>query len=135
MCSSPLIADGKLIVNPGAKDASLAALEPRTGKGIWKTPGKPASYGSLLAATFGGRLQVVGFDADSLGGWDVADGKRLWQLLPEKSTTFNVPTPMQVGERLLVAVENNGTALYHFKNQGVIDPKPVAEFEDLAPDT
>ena len=37
--------NGKLIVNPGAKDASLVALEPATGKVVWKCPGKPASYG------------------------------------------------------------------------------------------
>ena len=39
-CSSPLIAGGRLIVNPGAKDASLVALDGASGKAIWKTPGR-----------------------------------------------------------------------------------------------
>jgi outer membrane protein assembly factor BamB len=135
MCSSPLIVDGKLIVNPGSKDASLAALDPRTGKVIWKTPGKPASYGSFLAGTFGGKKQIVGYDIDSLGGWDVAAGKRLWSLTPPRKNDFNVPTPVQVGEQLLVSTENNGTRLYRFKDGGAIDPKPAAENTDLAPDS
>ncbi len=135
MCSSPLIVDDKLIVNPGAKKASLVALEPRTGKVIWKTPGEPAGYGSFFAGTFGGKKQIVGYDLNTLGGWDAATGKRLWKLTPPRSNDFNVPTPVQVGKMLLVATENNGTRLYRFKKNGEIDPNPVALNGDLAPDS
>jgi outer membrane protein assembly factor BamB len=135
MCSSPLLVDGKLIINPGGKDASLVALDPTDGKLLWKVAGKPASYGNLIAATFAGRKQIVGFDSDSLGGWDVATGKRLWRLAPERRSDFNVPTPIAVGEQLLVAWENNGTFLYNFDKDGKIDPKPVASYSRLAPDT
>ncbi|MBY0228240.1 MAG: PQQ-like beta-propeller repeat protein, partial [Gemmataceae bacterium] len=83
-CTSPLIAGGKLIHNPGGKDASLVALDPKTGKVVWKTPGAPASYGNFIAATLGGKEQVVGFDAESLGGWDLATGKRLWTVKAER---------------------------------------------------
>jgi outer membrane protein assembly factor BamB len=134
-CSSPLIADGKLIVNPGAKEASLAALDPKTGKVVWKTPGKAAGYGSLIAGPFGRVLQIVGHDADTLGGWDVATGKRLWTVKPDAPNDFNVPTPIAVGGQLLVTTENNGTRLFQFKADGVIDPKPVAVNKKLAPDT
>jgi outer membrane protein assembly factor BamB len=134
MCSSPLIVDGKLIVNPGGKDASLVALEPKTGKVLWKSPGKPASHGSFIAGRFGGKLQIVGYDSDSLGGWDPADGKRLWTVKPPKQD-FNVPTPIQVVDKLLVSTENSGTRLYRFKDNGAIDEKPVAANADLKPDT
>jgi outer membrane protein assembly factor BamB len=134
-CSSPLIADGKLIVNPGAKTASLVALDPPTGKVVWKSPGKPASYGSFIAATLGGNRQIVGYDTDTLGGWDPATGTRLWTLKPDRPSDFNVPTPIAVGERLLISTENNGTRLYGFKPDGTIDPKPAAANKHLAPDT
>ncbi len=62
-------------------------------------------------------------------------GKRLWTLVPPRKNDFNVPTPVQVGEHLLVATENNGTRLYRFKEGGIIDPKLVAESSDLAPDS
>ena len=45
-CSTPLIVDEKLIVNPGAKNASLAALDRLTGRVIWTTPGDPPAYGA-----------------------------------------------------------------------------------------
>jgi outer membrane protein assembly factor BamB len=135
VCSSPLVAGGKLIVNPGGKEASLVALDPKTGKTLWKTPGKAAGYGSLLAGTFGGVSQVVGHDADSLGGWEVETGKRLWAVKPPSPNDFNVPTPIAVGDKLLVATENNRTRLFKFDKGGKIDPTPVATNKSLAPDT
>ncbi len=134
-CSSPLIVDDRLVVNPGGKDASLVALEPSTGKVLWKSPGAPASYGNLIVATLGGKKQIVGFDLESLGGWDPATGKRLWTLKPDRRSDFNVPTPIAIGDRLLVPWENNGTLLFRFDKNGVIDPQPVASYARLAPDT
>ena len=135
VCDSPLIVDGKLIVAPGGKDASLVALDPKTGKPVWKSPGNPAGYGSFIAATLGGMLQIVGHDAETLGGWDAKTGKRLWTVKPDRAGDFNVPTPIVVGDMLLVATENNGTRLFAFKADGTIDPKPVAVNKRLAPDT
>ena len=133
-CSSPLIVANKLIVNPGAKAASLVALDPQTGRTLWKTPGAAAGYGSLIAGKFGGRLQIVGHDAVSLGGWDVATGKRLWKVVPEFTGDFNVPMPLAVNGKLLVTTENNGTRLFTFDTKGMINPKPIAVNEDLNPD-
>ncbi len=135
VCDSPLIADGKLIVAPGGKDAALVALDPKTGKPVWKTPGKPAGYGSFIAAKFGGTLQIIGYDTETLGGWEAKTGKRLWTLTPERKGDFNVPTPTVVGDKLLVTTENNGTRLFAFKADGTIEPKPTATHKRLAPDT
>jgi outer membrane protein assembly factor BamB len=133
-CSSPLIADGKLIVNPGAPQASLLALAPKTGEVLWQSPGGPAGYGSLIYGVFGGVAQVVGYDRTTLGGWDIKTGKRLWKLEPPNEGDFNVPTPIQVGDQLLVGTENNATRLYAFDCQGRIVAEPIAVNEDLAPD-
>jgi len=156
MCSTPLVVGDRLIVNPGGvkpekRDAasgnqgfrsadvetyaSIAALDRHTGKTIWATEGEPAAYASFIAGTFGGRPQVIGYDAVSLGSWDVQTGQRLWRLVPTEEGDFNVPTPIDAGGRLLVATENNGTRLYAFGDDGIIDPKPVAVNTDLAPDS
>lgn len=135
MCASPLLVQQKLIVNPGAKDASLVALDRLTGKVVWRSPGMPAAYASFIVGSFGGVKQIVGYDAVSLGGWDVGTGKRLWRLVPPERGDFNVPTPINVGGRLLVSSENNGTRLYDFNRQGRIIPEPVAANLDLAPDS
>ena len=133
-CSSPLIADDKLIVNPGAKQASLVALDPLTGKVVWQTPGAPHGYGSLIVAALGGVQQIVGHDRESLGGWDAATGKRIWTVKPPAAGDFHVPTPVVVGERLMVVSENNGSRLFRFADAGKIVPESVAENLDLAPD-
>jgi outer membrane protein assembly factor BamB len=134
MCSSPLAVDGKLIVNPGSKDAGLAALDLKTGDVVWKSPTKGRSHGSFIVAQFGGKRQIVGYDHDSLGGWDPASGERLWRLTPTFPNDFNVPTPIAVNGKLFVTTENNGSRLYQFDGAGRIDPQPIARHEDLAPD-
>lgn len=134
-CSTPLVVNDKLIVNPGAEDASVVALDGHTGNVIWKAPGEPAAYSSFIVGTFGNVRQIVGYDAISLGGWDPNSGRRLWKLLPEEEGDFNVPTPININGRLLVASENNGTRLYGFDDSGKIRAKPLAQNLDLAPDT
>jgi outer membrane protein assembly factor BamB/ABC-type phosphate/phosphonate transport system substrate-binding protein len=135
MCSPPLVVDDLLIVNPGGTNASLVALDCVTGRTRWTTPGFPAAYSAFICAEFGGRRQIVGYDQQSLGGWDVKTGARLWQLVPPTEGDFNVPTPIAVDGGVLVATENNGTRLYRFDESGRIIPKPAAEFAGLAPDT
>jgi outer membrane protein assembly factor BamB len=136
-CSSPLVADGRLIVNPGAPDASLVALDPATGAEVWRCPGKPAGHASFVAADVSGVRQVIGYDNATLGGWDPVTGKQLWSLAPEVSGDFNVPTPVLVKDavpRLLVATEMNGTRLHAFRADGTIDPKPLGQRREPAPD-
>lgn len=133
--ATPLIVDDNLIVNPGAKDASLAALDRRTGAIVWKSPGDKPAYASFVLAAFDSVRQIVGYDGVSLGGWDPTTGRRLWRLEPENEGDFNVPTPVVVGNRLLVATENNGTRLFGFDGHGSIVPKPIAKNDTLSPDT
>jgi outer membrane protein assembly factor BamB len=132
-CGSPLVARGKLIVNPGGK-AAVAALEPETGNVLWQGEGGRANYSSFIAGVFGGVEQVVGHDDASLGGWDLATGKRLWSIAMEQGAGFIVPTPVAVGGKLLVADSNNETQLFAFGKDGVIIESPVAKSEDIAPE-
>ncbi len=133
-CSTPLIVDDKLIVNPGAKDASLVALDCQTGEVIWKCSGEPSSYSSFIVGTFGNVRQIVGYDSISVGGWDINTGKRLWKLIPPLEGDFNVPTPINVNGKLLLTSENNGTRLYEFNDDGTIAAEPIAVNMDLTPD-
>lgn len=135
MCSTPLIVDDLLIVNPGGAKASLVALDKVTGHTRWATPGNPAAYSAFICGEFGGRRQIVGYDQISLGGWDVKTGARLWQLVPPTEGDFNVPTPIAMNGGVLVATENNGTRFYRFDETGRIIPTPAAEYQDLSPDT
>ena len=131
---SPLLHDGRLIVQPGGREASLIALDPKTGDVLWESPGRRAGYAGFIVATVQGKAQLIGYDVETLGGWDAATGKRLWEHRPEQTGDFNVPTPLMIGTRLCVFTENNGTRLFDFDAAGKLHNTPVAHFEDLAPD-
>lgn len=133
-CSSPLIVDEKLIVNPGGPDASVVALDPKNGDVIWQSPGGRHAYASFIVGILGDVQQIVGYDQDSLGGWDISTGSRLWTLMPTHKGDFNVPTPVAVNGQLLVTTENNFTRLYTFDAKGRINEKPAAINSELAPD-
>jgi outer membrane protein assembly factor BamB/ABC-type phosphate/phosphonate transport system substrate-binding protein len=132
-CSSPLIVDDMIIVNPGVPTASVAALDANTGKERWRTPGDAQGYGSFIEARLGGVRQIVGHTQSSLCGWDVKAGRQLWSLKPRTEGDFNVPTPIVMGDKLLVATENNGGRLHSFSNDGAIVPDPVAVNTKLNP--
>lgn len=133
--SPPLIVDDMLIVNPGAAEASIVALDRKSGKVVWKTPGHAAAYAPFLVGTFGGVRQIIGYDVAGLGGWDPKTGKRLWDVIPKGRTDFNVGTPVIIDGKMLVATENNDTRLYEFDEKGHLKPEPILVNHELAPDT
>ncbi|MEI6168749.1 MAG: PhnD/SsuA/transferrin family substrate-binding protein [bacterium] len=133
-CGTPLVMDDRIMVQTGNAHSGLVALNRRNGREVWHSPGSLPAYGSLILARLGGRPQIVGHDSDSLGGWDPETGRRLWQLKPALPNDFNVPTPLQVGDMLLVSTENNGTRLYTFNDEGIIRPEPWATTQHLKPD-
>ena len=132
---SPLVADGKLIVQPGGKLASVVALDPESGDVIWQTQGAAPGYSSFIAGTFGGRQQIIGSDAMSLGGWDLSTGQRLWTHVPREKGDFMVPTAVPHGNDIIMVSENNGTRRHGFSSTGVINSAPVAQNDDLKPDS
>lgn len=134
-CGSPLIADDKLIVYAGGPEAALVAFAPKTGGLKWKSPGGKSAYGSLLVGEFGGVRQVVGFDELSLNGWDIASGRRLWNLRWDNEKDFHVPTPIAWNGRLIICSETDGTRMHGFRDGGLLDPKPIGANADLSPDT
>jgi outer membrane protein assembly factor BamB len=134
VCSSPLISEGLLIVNPGGRNASLAALDPKSGRIVWQTPGRPAAFASFIERKVGTVTQLIGYDKETLGGWDARTGARLWEVRPDVKGDFNVPTPVLAGDRLFVTTENNGGRLFAFDAAGQVAADPVATCDDLAHD-
>ncbi len=51
-CGSPLVADGKLIVNPGGK-AAVVAMRPETGDVVWQGEGGRPNYSSFSSSKIG----------------------------------------------------------------------------------
>jgi len=133
-CVSPRIAGGKLIVSPGADRAPFSALEPETGEVVWTAAGKGVNYASTLIGTFGGVPQVVAYDAATAGGWDLGTGRRLWTLKVDCAAGYIVPSPVALGQRILLASGEENSRLLGFGPAGTLEPQPQAVNEDLAPE-
>jgi len=133
-CGSPLMADEKLIVSPGGEGGPVAALDPGTGEVVWTGEGKALNYASFMVGTFGGVLQLVGYDETTAGGWDVKTGRRLWTLEVAYMAGYIVPTPVAVDGRILLTSDQEDARLFGFSSDGAIEPEPKAFNEDVAPD-
>ena len=133
-CGSPLWVDGKVIVAPGAEQAAVVALDPQTGTVLWTGKGTGLGHGSFIAATLGGKKQIVGHDGTHLRGWAIETGEILWTLKPDVAGDFNVPTPLVHAGQLCVATENNGLRLYGFDDAGRLQLPALAQNSKLRPD-
>jgi len=129
-CARPLVDGERLIVGTASPDAALVALNRQTGETLWEAPGNPAGYGGMVAGVFGGRRQIVGCDSKSLGGWNPETGERLWTM---ESDSLNVPTPIDLGGRLLVANEGFGARIYAFNSDGTLCDEPQASNDAFKP--
>jgi outer membrane protein assembly factor BamB len=79
---SPLVDGEKLICTPGGTNATLIALNKRTGAVIWQCAvpgGSEASYSSVVSAKLSGVKQYVQFLATGLVGVDAKTGQLLWR--------------------------------------------------------
>lgn len=128
-CGSPVLVGDKVVFNTGGK-ATLVALKIEDGQTVWQSPGGGVEYSSFILGTFGGVQQLVGVD-DSLSGYDAATGKRLWKIEIDHGQGYVCPTPVNLGGKLLLSDKANKTQLFTFKDGGAIEPKAVAQNEDI----
>lgn len=79
---SPLVDGDVVVVTPGGAQATMVALNKKTGAPIWKSAipgGDPAGYTSAVVVQGGGRKQYVQFLEKGLIGVDAKTGQFLWR--------------------------------------------------------
>ena len=93
---SPLIVGDNVVVTPGGRTATLAALNKNTGETAWKAVVElaRADYSSAILADVQGVRQVIQFLKSGVVGVGAADGKVLWQFPHAAGNTANCPTPI-----------------------------------------
>jgi len=134
-CSALVQVGGNIIAMPGGtRGRCLVALNGDTGATVWAGKGSGANYSNLIAGTFGGVEQIIGYDAGGLRGWNAKTGESLWTLEVDVSKGYIVPSPVAVGGKVLLASEDEDTRLYGFKEGGKIVPAPEATNGELAPE-
>jgi outer membrane protein assembly factor BamB len=77
---SPIQVDGKLVVEVGGgNNGAVLAVDPATGKDVWRLPGDGPAYGSPIAVDIEGTKQIVTLTQRRLIGVEAATGKLLWE--------------------------------------------------------
>src|SRR5213079_334576 len=98
---SPLIDGDVLVVTPGGVEATLVALNKKTGAVIWKSAvpgGDAAAYASAIVVEAAGRKQYVQFLGAGVVGVDAKTGQFLWRYDQTSKGPANIATPVALGE-------------------------------------
>lgn len=100
---SPLIEGDLVIVQPGGKKGSVAALDKRTGSVRWAAGRNPPSYSSPVAATVGGRRVVFALTGDRLLAIRPEDGEVTDSYPWKPSPEVNVATPLVIDDYVFIS--------------------------------
>ncbi|MEI6350952.1 MAG: PQQ-binding-like beta-propeller repeat protein [Verrucomicrobiota bacterium] len=127
--ASPLILDGKLFVDVGAKGASAVALDKATGTVVWKAGDDAASYSSPYGFTHGGKQCVAFFNAMGLVVREAGNGNELLRFPWKTSWDVNPTTPIVSGDKIFIASGyGRGGVLLPL---GRANPAPIWQSKDM----
>ncbi|HKO43452.1 MAG TPA: PQQ-binding-like beta-propeller repeat protein [Pyrinomonadaceae bacterium] len=118
---SPLIDGDAVVVTPGGAEATMAALNKRTGAVIWKSAvpgGDPAGYASAIVVHGGGRRQYVQLLSKGLVGVDANTGQFLWRYKDVAKGPAQYFTPVGRGEYIYTGALGVGGGLVRLKADG-----------------
>ncbi|HXG12020.1 MAG TPA: PQQ-binding-like beta-propeller repeat protein [Gemmataceae bacterium] len=94
---SPLIDGDVLVCTPGGAQATMIALDKKTGGVIWKSAipgGDAAAYASVVIGEVANVKQYIQFLARGVVGVEAASGRFLWRYTRSANGTANIPTPI-----------------------------------------
>jgi outer membrane protein assembly factor BamB len=110
-----------LVVTPGGEQATMAALNKKTGAVIWKSAvpgGDSAEYTSAIIVQGGGRKQYVQYMKKGLVGVDAKTGQFLWRYKEIAKGPAQYFTPVASGDYVYGAAIGVGGALVRLKPDG-----------------
>lgn len=115
---SPLVEGDKVLINVGAKGASIVAFHKDKGEVVWKALDDPASYSSPIVYDQAGRRQVVFLTGAGVVSLDPANGSAFWKfplvdLLSESSIT-----PVRTGDLLIASSVTYGSVGLRLDQKG-----------------
>jgi outer membrane protein assembly factor BamB len=109
--SSPVIHGNSVVINWDHEGPSfIVALDRATGKTVWKTDrDEVTSWSTPIVVEVGGKPQVIVSATGKTRGYDLANGKVVWEA--GGMTTNTIPSPVYAGGRLLVTSGFRGNSL------------------------
>jgi outer membrane protein assembly factor BamB len=118
---SPLVDGDVLVVTPGGAEATMVALNKKSGAVIWKSAipgGDAAGYASAIVVQAGGRKQYVQFLSRGLVGVDAKTGTFLWRYKEVVKGPAQAFTPVARGEYVYGGALSVGGGLVRLKPDG-----------------
>jgi outer membrane protein assembly factor BamB len=132
---SPLIDGDVLVCTPGGSEATLVALDKKTGDVVWKAAvpgGDKAAYASAVVVTVGGIKQYVQFLDKGVVGVDAKTGKLLWRYdQTAKGSPANIPTPVVHGGLIYTAAARGAGLVRLEVDKESVEVKQVYFAKDL----
>jgi outer membrane protein assembly factor BamB len=124
MSGSPLVYDGRVIVNPGTQQGSDASadilcVDANKGDIVGRGGKAKASYCSPMLATLAGKQQILVFDAAGLVGFDPDDASELWRVAWTSDFDINAAQPVVLDDTHVIITSQAGCALLELSaNEG-----------------
>ena len=118
---SPLVDGDHVVVTPGGAEATMVALNKKTGALIWKSAipgGDPAGYASAVVVQSGGRKQYVQLLSKGMVGVDAKTGEFLWRNKEVAKGPAQYFTPVARGEYVYGGALGVGGVLVRVKPEG-----------------
>jgi outer membrane protein assembly factor BamB len=124
---SPLIDGEKVVCTPGGKEATIVALDKKTGDVVWRSAmpslgnkGKDgAGYSSLIAAEIEGVRQYITILGRGAVGVDAKTGAFLWGYNRIANGVANIPNAIARGNHVFVTTSyETGSALLKLARDG-----------------
>lgn len=118
---SPLVDGDVVVVTPGGPQATIVAVNKKTGALIWKSAvpgGDAAGYASAIVVQAAGRKQYVQFLSKGLVGVDAKTGQFLWRYADVAKGPAQYFTPVARGEYVYGGALGIGGGLVQLKANG-----------------
>lgn len=123
---SPAVIDGRVVLPVGGANASMVAMDVRTGKLIWRAGDEPASYASALPISYKGRQLVVGYLKNALVCHDLSDGELMWRFPLSTGYDEHSCWPIYREPYLWIAAAfRGGSQLLEIRGSNELSIKPV----------
>lgn len=113
---SPLVDDGRVLVNVGGENAGIVAFDATSGDVLWTATSDEASYSSAVAADLGGVRHAIFFTRTGLVGLNPINGElrfdQRWR--SRLGASVNAATPLIIGDLIFVSASyGTGAAVFH----------------------
>jgi len=110
---SPVVEEGRVLLNVGGPSAGLAAFDASSGELLWTSGRDEASYSSPVTATLGGERLALFFTRDGFVAVDPATGSERHRLRwrSRSGASVNAASPLVVGDVVFLSASYGTGAL------------------------